>query len=61
MIVLAEPAPEDMVQAIKKAINMLPDIDPQAMHLQVSLNPPPLCKIIVALTLSILSILQFIL
>lgn len=39
MIVLAEPAPEDMVQAIKKAINMLPGIDPQAMHLRVSVNP----------------------
>ncbi|GJN11463.1 hypothetical protein PR202_ga29658 [Eleusine coracana subsp. coracana] len=35
MIVLAEPAPEDMVQAIKKAINMLPNIDPKAMHLRM--------------------------
>jgi hypothetical protein len=43
MIVLAEPAPEDMVQAIKKAINMLRNIDPQAMHLRVSQNPLYLC------------------
>ncbi|CAI0452881.1 unnamed protein product [Linum tenue] len=32
MIVLAEPDPTDMVQAIKKAISLLPGIDPQAMH-----------------------------
>ncbi|CAN1253034.1 Phosphatidylinositol N-acetylglucosaminyltransferase subunit A [Linum perenne] len=32
MIVLAEPDPTDMVQAIKKAISILPEIDPQAMH-----------------------------
>ncbi|XP_059455530.1 phosphatidylinositol N-acetylglucosaminyltransferase subunit A [Corylus avellana] len=32
MIVLAEPDPSDMVQAIKKAISILPKIDPQAMH-----------------------------
>ncbi|CAN1131577.1 Phosphatidylinositol N-acetylglucosaminyltransferase subunit A [Linum perenne] len=32
MIVLAEPDPNDMVQAIKKAISLLPEIDPQAMH-----------------------------
>ena len=35
MIVLAEPAPEDMVRAVKKAIGMLPGINPQVMHLQV--------------------------
>jgi hypothetical protein len=38
MIVLAEPAPGDMVRAVKKAIDMLPGIDPQIMHLRVSLN-----------------------
>ncbi|KAK4604653.1 hypothetical protein RGQ29_012927 [Quercus rubra] len=32
MIVLAEPDPTDMVQAIKKAISILPIIDPQEMH-----------------------------
>ncbi|KAL5547662.1 hypothetical protein UlMin_002893 [Ulmus minor] len=32
MIVLAEPDPSDMVQAIRKAISILPMIDPQAMH-----------------------------
>ncbi|KAL0013609.1 hypothetical protein SO802_000678 [Lithocarpus litseifolius] len=32
MIVLAEPDPTDMVQAIKKAISILPMIDPQDMH-----------------------------
>ncbi|KAJ1690237.1 hypothetical protein LUZ63_014392 [Rhynchospora breviuscula] len=32
MIVLAEPAPQDMVQAIKQAIDMLPNINPQIMH-----------------------------
>lgn len=32
MVVLAEPDPTDMVQAIKKAISLLPTIDPQAMH-----------------------------
>lgn len=36
MIVLAEPDPTDMVQAIEKAISMLPKVDPQAMHLRVS-------------------------
>lgn len=36
MIVLAEPDPSDMVQAITKAIDMLPQIDPQTMHLRVS-------------------------
>nr|CAB3453384.1 unnamed protein product [Digitaria exilis] len=36
MIVLAEPAPEDMVRAVKKAIDMLPGINPQVMHLQIS-------------------------
>uniref|UniRef100_A0A0D9XMP7 Glycosyl transferase family 1 domain-containing protein n=1 Tax=Leersia perrieri TaxID=77586 RepID=A0A0D9XMP7_9ORYZ len=35
MIVLAEPAPEDMVLAVKKAIDMLPGIDPQVMHLRM--------------------------
>uniref|UniRef100_A0A9I9DAW1 Phosphatidylinositol N-acetylglucosaminyltransferase n=1 Tax=Cucumis melo TaxID=3656 RepID=A0A9I9DAW1_CUCME len=32
MVVLAEPDPGDMVQAIKKAITMLPTVDPQEMH-----------------------------
>ncbi|XVF20278.1 hypothetical protein REPUB_Repub11eG0184100 [Reevesia pubescens] len=32
MVVLAEPDPSDMVQAIKKAISILPKIDPQVMH-----------------------------
>ncbi|KAF5744732.1 hypothetical protein HS088_TW07G00311 [Tripterygium wilfordii] len=32
MVVLAEPDPGDMVQAIKKAIYLLPKIDPQVMH-----------------------------
>lgn len=36
MIVLAKPDPSDMVQAIKKAIRILPSIDPQEMHLRVS-------------------------
>ncbi|RLN36517.1 phosphatidylinositol N-acetylglucosaminyltransferase gpi3 subunit isoform X1 [Panicum miliaceum] len=35
MIVLAEPAPEDMVRAVKKAIGMLPGIEPQVMHLRM--------------------------
>ncbi|PIA30901.1 hypothetical protein AQUCO_05300022v1 [Aquilegia coerulea] len=35
MIVLAEPVPSDMVQAIKKAIHILPSIDPQMMHLRM--------------------------
>uniref|UniRef100_A0A804UEB0 phosphatidylinositol N-acetylglucosaminyltransferase n=1 Tax=Zea mays TaxID=4577 RepID=A0A804UEB0_MAIZE len=35
MIVLAEPAPGDMVRAVKKAIDMLPGIDPQIMHLRM--------------------------
>ncbi|OAY71225.1 Phosphatidylinositol N-acetylglucosaminyltransferase subunit A [Ananas comosus] len=35
MIVLAEPAPSDMVRAVKKAIDMLPYIDPHAMHLRM--------------------------
>lgn len=38
MIVLAEPAPGDMVWAIRKAIFMLPSIDPHVMHLRVSLQ-----------------------
>lgn len=37
MIVLAEPDPGDIVQAIQKAIYMLPEIDPQVMHNRVSL------------------------
>ncbi|KAL2485676.1 UDP-Glycosyltransferase superfamily protein [Abeliophyllum distichum] len=32
MVVLAEPDPNDMVQAITKAIQILPQIDPQEMH-----------------------------
>ncbi|CAH9103314.1 unnamed protein product [Cuscuta epithymum] len=32
MIVLAEPDPSDMVQAITKAIHMIPHIDPLVMH-----------------------------
>lgn len=36
MIVLAEPDPDDMVQAIAKAIYILPQINPQDMHLRVS-------------------------
>ncbi|CAL1366833.1 unnamed protein product [Linum trigynum] len=32
MVVLAEPDPADMVLAIKKAISLLPEIDPQVMH-----------------------------
>ncbi|CAA0809784.1 UDP-Glycosyltransferase superfamily protein, partial [Striga hermonthica] len=32
MIVLSEPDPNDMVLAIMKAIHLLPQIDPQAMH-----------------------------
>ena len=39
MIVLAKPDPVDMVQAIQKAISMLPEIDPQNMHLRVSEFP----------------------
>ncbi|XP_010252712.1 PREDICTED: phosphatidylinositol N-acetylglucosaminyltransferase subunit A [Nelumbo nucifera] len=35
MIVLAEPRPSDMVKAIKKAIHILPKIDPQVMHLRM--------------------------
>ncbi|KAG9444372.1 hypothetical protein H6P81_015712 [Aristolochia fimbriata] len=35
MIVLAEPDPNDMVQAIKKAIQKLPTIDPHVMHLRI--------------------------
>ncbi|KAM7518787.1 hypothetical protein LguiB_017749 [Lonicera macranthoides] len=35
MIVLAKPDPSDMVQAIEKAIHLLLQIDPQAMHLRV--------------------------
>lgn len=36
MIVLAEPDPGDMVLAITNAIDLLPQIDPQAMHNRVS-------------------------
>ncbi|KAL2463424.1 UDP-Glycosyltransferase superfamily protein [Forsythia ovata] len=32
MVVLAEPDPNDMVQAITRAIHILPRIDPQEMH-----------------------------
>ncbi|WVZ22708.1 hypothetical protein V8G54_001252 [Vigna mungo] len=32
MVVLAEPDPGDIVQAIQTAISMLPKIDPQVMH-----------------------------
>ncbi|XP_050113273.1 phosphatidylinositol N-acetylglucosaminyltransferase subunit A-like [Malus sylvestris] len=32
MVVLAKPDPSDMVQAIEKAISILPTIDPQEMH-----------------------------
>ncbi|XP_073020282.1 phosphatidylinositol N-acetylglucosaminyltransferase subunit A-like isoform X1 [Primulina eburnea] len=32
MVVLAEPDPSDMILAITKAINLLPQIDPQSMH-----------------------------
>ncbi|XP_043708345.1 phosphatidylinositol N-acetylglucosaminyltransferase subunit A-like [Telopea speciosissima] len=35
MVVLAEPVPSSMVRAIKKAIHMLPNIDPQKMHLRM--------------------------
>ncbi|GAB2285065.1 hypothetical protein Dimus_019521 [Dionaea muscipula] len=35
MIVLAEPDPGDVVQAIRKAITVLPKIDPQVMHLRM--------------------------
>ncbi|XP_077221208.1 UDP-Glycosyltransferase superfamily protein [Tasmannia lanceolata] len=35
MIVLAEPVPNDMVCAIKKAIDMIPKIDPHSMHLRM--------------------------
>uniref|UniRef100_A0A0E0EA06 phosphatidylinositol N-acetylglucosaminyltransferase n=1 Tax=Oryza meridionalis TaxID=40149 RepID=A0A0E0EA06_9ORYZ len=35
MVVLAEPAPKDMVRAVRKAIDMLPGIDPQVMHLRM--------------------------
>lgn len=36
MVVLAEPDPDDMARAVTKAIYMLPQIDPQAMHTRVS-------------------------
>ncbi|GKD17948.1 hypothetical protein Tco_1207106, partial [Tanacetum coccineum] len=35
MIVLAKPDPSDMVHAIKEAIRILPQIDPQEMHLRI--------------------------
>lgn len=35
MIVLAKPDPVDMVEAIHKAISILPNIDPFAMHLRM--------------------------
>lgn len=59
MIVLAEPAPEDMVHAIRKAISMLPDIDPQDMHLRVCLDSTLLRRLIVALALSIFGVLLY--
>uniref|UniRef100_A0A0D9VYE2 Glycosyltransferase subfamily 4-like N-terminal domain-containing protein n=1 Tax=Leersia perrieri TaxID=77586 RepID=A0A0D9VYE2_9ORYZ len=37
--IVDKPAPEDMVQAVKKAIDMLPSIDPQVMHLRVNFYP----------------------
>lgn len=40
MIVLAQPEPRDMVLAVKKAINMLPAVDPHAMHERVSFLSP---------------------
>lgn len=36
MVVLAEPDPDDMVRAIKKAISILPSINPEEMHNRVS-------------------------
>eukprot|EP00850_Spirogloea_muscicola_P022689 SM000307S11686 [mRNA] locus=s307:68156:76880:+ [translate_table: standard] len=36
MLVLAEPAPADIVQAIENAIELLPSIDPCAMHSRVT-------------------------
>ena len=36
MVVLAKPDPSDMVQAIEKAISILPNIDPEEMHNRVS-------------------------
>lgn len=36
MVVLAEPDPNDMVMAITKAIDLLPQIDPEEMHHRVS-------------------------
>ncbi|KAK9138596.1 hypothetical protein Sjap_009190 [Stephania japonica] len=35
MIMLAEPMPSDMINAVGKAIRMLPMIDPQVMHLRM--------------------------
>ncbi|KAK1302394.1 hypothetical protein QJS10_CPB12g00465 [Acorus calamus] len=35
MVVLAEPVPSDMVKAIRKAIHILPKIDPHVMHLRM--------------------------
>ncbi|KAL9266689.1 Phosphatidylinositol N-acetylglucosaminyltransferase subunit A-like protein [Drosera capensis] len=35
MIVLAEPDPSDVAEAIRKAITLLPRIDPQVMHLRM--------------------------
>lgn len=40
MVVLAEPDPDDMARAVTKAIYMLPQIDPQAMHIRVSEQMP---------------------
>lgn len=36
MVVLAEPDPGDMLQAIKKAISIIPMIDSREMHNRVS-------------------------
>lgn len=45
MIVLAEPDPNDMVQAITMALHILPQIDPQAMHTRVSSMKQKNCHI----------------
>jgi hypothetical protein len=38
MIVLAEPVPENMVEAIGSAIKILPKIDPYDMHNRVCIT-----------------------
>jgi hypothetical protein len=50
MIILAEPAPEDMVQAIQQAIYMLPNIDPQIMHSRVSMSLLLFNRLLILLT-----------